>query len=206
MRTTIFSFVFCLLLLQLAPTVYAQPSALEEAKRSREFMLAWSMLHSGNASTVVSNEKDVTELKKALSSVEDYPMLLLLAPDNITVAFHKDSLLAIADRSYIKKQLNKTQAKSWSKKDLPGLSIADEKEIRACFKKREIDNWAYFKKKFHALSITSLSNPVFSLDGNVALIYEGTSCGGLCGEGDIVIYVFLNRRWQELEHVRIWIS
>jgi len=69
---------------------------------------------------------------------------------------------------------------------------------------RQIDrNWARFHKKYGAVSALIELSPITS-DGQRAVFYFSTRCGGICGEGDLVFFSKENSEWKFLYKAPLW--
>jgi len=66
--------------------------------------------------------------------------------------------------------------------------------------------WEGFYNKYPNSGITLVSRPGLNAEHNRALLYLGTSCGGLCGDGVLIVLSKNGEEWKVLNRVTIWVS
>jgi hypothetical protein len=66
--------------------------------------------------------------------------------------------------------------------------------------------WEGFYNKYPNSGITLVSRPGLNAEHNRALLYMGTSCGGLCGDGVLILLGKDGGEWKVLNRVTIWVS
>jgi hypothetical protein len=66
--------------------------------------------------------------------------------------------------------------------------------------------WEGFYNKYPNSGITLVSRPGINAEHNRALLYMGTSCGGLCGDGVLLLLGKDGEEWKVLNRVTIWVS
>ena len=64
--------------------------------------------------------------------------------------------------------------------------------------------WKKILKKYGTRNILEFSN--VNYQGNLAATYYGKYCGGLCGNGSIVIFEKVNGQWGILTEISLWMS
>jgi hypothetical protein len=69
------------------------------------------------------------------------------------------------------------------------------------------DDWGAFKKKYPRASGFAIVSAIgFNATHDQALVYLGTSCGGLCGSGYLVLLTMKDGKWQVEKVANLWVS
>ena len=69
------------------------------------------------------------------------------------------------------------------------------------------EGWESFYGSFpDSRGLIEFTSPVFSEDGQSALVYESHSCGGLCGTGWLILLHREEGRWRVGSRHMLWIS
>src|SRR5437588_327384 len=92
------------------------------------------------------------------------------------------------EKRYINKELNKMQMYTWRDSLLSNYLLIKQDTINAIFKNGVFDGWGYFNSHFGE-GFYNFSKPIFLRNHTICIFYKGYSCGHLCGEGDLTIYV-----------------
>jgi hypothetical protein len=66
--------------------------------------------------------------------------------------------------------------------------------------------WAGFHKTYPRSGISLMSRPGVNADHTKALLYVGTSCDMLCGDGEFILLGKEGDQWKVLNKVIIWVS
>jgi hypothetical protein len=92
--------------------------------------------------------------------------------------------------------------------DIPiGYVIVSDKEIDSLFSKYGISGWDRFYAKYpHSSGIIGFSNVGFNSEMSQAVVYTSRGCGGLCGEGNIVILKKEQGVWKVESKEMLWVS
>ena len=84
-----------------------------------------------------------------------------------------------------------TSARRHNIADFPaGTRLVPEADIETMFARGVEKGWLAFKRQYHSERWLSFSDVLFTDEAVDALVYYGTRCGGLCGEGG---YAWLHR-------------
>jgi len=68
------------------------------------------------------------------------------------------------------------------------------------------DGWANLRDRYQSHGITLVSRPGLDSDRTHALLYTGTSCGSLCGGGDLIFLTKEGGQWKVSNIANIWMS
>ncbi|WP_431167560.1 hypothetical protein [Tenacibaculum halocynthiae] len=65
-------------------------------------------------------------------------------------------------------------------------------------------SWKRIKKKYGTQKVIGFSK--VNYNGQFATIYYSINCGSLCGSGNIVVFEIINKKWQILTEINLWMS
>ena len=109
------------------------------------------------------------------------------------------------EKEYINKELSKMQKFRWKDSLLNNSLLIKQDTINAIFNKRLFDGWGYFHSRY-GQGFYEFSNPIFLRNHTMCIFYKGYSCGSLCGEGDLTVYVNEKGKWIRKCLLSSWIS
>lgn len=109
------------------------------------------------------------------------------------------------EKEYINKELSRMQKFTWKDSLLSGSLLVKQDTINAIFSKDVFSGWGYFNTHF-GHGFYNLSKPIFLRNRTMCIFYKGYSCGHLCGEGDLTIYVKKKGKWMSKYLLGYWVS
>jgi hypothetical protein len=128
-------------------------------------------------------------------------------PPVLALNFSYDSIFAIKDSSYYKKQdrnlINFNLQKSRIKNK---LDFVTTDEILNLSIKYERNFWKQFRKKYGDKCIQTFSVPFFNKNKTLCIVQNSMSCGPLYGGGSTSIYKKVNGKWVVLKTFDQWVS
>lgn len=117
----------------------------------------------------------------------------------------RQNLITQADLVFMTAQLKAYKPHTWTADSIPHAQIvpsAQTPPAAASFKK-SVKAWsAYFKT--HKSGYYDVSEPVFSKDGTMAIVYVSFQCGANCGNGGATLYKFENGTWKPVKNLSAW--
>jgi len=108
------------------------------------------------------------------------------------------------ENEFIKTQISQPLIKTWSIDLVNEAKIINHDTLDAIFKDEE-KGWNYFYKNYGKI-FHVFSAPIFLRDNTYCLLYSEYHCGGLCGEGNCMLYKKENNLWKRLKTVGLWIN
>lgn len=128
-------------------------------------------------------------------------------PPVLALNFSYDSIFAMKDSSYYKKQdrnlINFNLQKSRIKNK---LDFVTTDEILNLSIKYERNFWKQFRKKYGDKCIQTFSVPFFNKNKTLCIVQNSMSCGPLYGGGSTSIYKKVNEKWVVLRTFDQWVS
>lgn len=109
------------------------------------------------------------------------------------------------DVSYMKQQLNNNEHRVWTKDSIAGAIVLTSASLpsSALSAKKATKAWkAYFKT--HNQGYFEAGKPLFSRDGNTAIVYTAFQCGANCGNGGATLFQFKNGKWISTKNIYSW--
>lgn len=94
-------------------------------------------------------------------------------------------------------------------------AVIDANQIKTAFpilmsvddaKRSVAGGWKEFHKKYPHSGINLVSLPAYNEEHSRALLYLGTSCGMLCGNGVLMLLEKDGENWKVAEKVVVWVS
>jgi hypothetical protein len=117
-----------------------------------------------------------------------------------------ENYLTTTDIAYMHLQIKKNRAGMWQKDSMPNdakLLPPGQAPATGLSPKKATKAWTnYFKK--YPVGFYELSQPVFSKDGNVAVICVNFQCGVYCGNGGAYVFRLLNGQWTAVKNCYSW--
>ncbi len=126
--------------------------------------------------------------------------------DSMLIADLKaQKVITPADADYMRAQLKNLKPHLWSADSIPHSNIVPSSKTPAAglsFKK-SVKAWGdYFQ--FYKTGYYEVSEPVFSKDGNLAIVYVSFQCGSNCGNGGASVYKYDNGQWKPIKNCFSW--
>ncbi|CAN5358176.1 hypothetical protein BH09BAC5_BH09BAC5_02180 [soil metagenome] len=117
----------------------------------------------------------------------------------------REKYITSEDAVYMTAQLNGYKPHLWTKDSITNAKvIASAKTPPAALSyKKSVKAWSnYFK--LYKNGYYDVSEPVFSKDGNLAIVYVSFQCGAQCGNGGATLYKFENGNWKPVKNLFSW--
>lgn len=109
------------------------------------------------------------------------------------------------DVTFMKQQLDKNEHQVWTKDSIAGAVILSSSTLpsSALSAKKAAKAWkAYFK--LHKIGFFEAGKPLFSKDGNTAIMYTAFQCGANCGNGGATLFQFKKGKWVSAKNIYSW--
>ncbi len=163
--------------------------------------------------SIVFVQKCISFIKQIKNQeLSDTNFILLDKPFNLTKfdlfncteqLLSDTSFFTKSELSLIKEKQFPTISK-WTVKMFSNIRIISNDTINNIFKDRS-KWWTYFYKNY-GRSFKTFSVPFFFRNDTYCLFYSDNSCGGLCGEGRLILYQKVNNKWIEIKSYCNWVS
>jgi hypothetical protein len=117
----------------------------------------------------------------------------------------KEPYLTAADIAYMHQQCKENRSGIWTAETAGDVSLLPVTETPATglSPKKATKAWTkYFKT--HTAGFYELSRPVYSKDGNTAVICVNFQCGVYCGNGGAYVFRLLNGEWKAVKNCYSW--
>jgi hypothetical protein len=114
-------------------------------------------------------------------------------------------LITAADVSYMTAQLVAYKPHCWSADSIPHSQIiSSAKTPKAALNLKKstkawTDYFAVYKSGYY-----EVSEPIFSKDGTMAIVYVSFQCGAMCGNGGATLYKFEKGNWKPVKNLFSW--
>jgi len=109
------------------------------------------------------------------------------------------------DVVYMKQQLGRNDHTVWTKDSIAGAVVQASSTLpsSALSAKKAAKAWkAYFK--LHSNGFFEVGKPLFSKDGNTAIVYTAFQCGANCGNGGATLFQYKNGKWISAKNIYSW--
>ena len=126
--------------------------------------------------------------------------------DSMLIADLKaQKIITATDADYMRAQLKNFKPHLWSADSISHSNIVSSSKTPAAglsFKK-SVKAWKdYFQ--LYKTGYYEVSEPVFSKDGNLAIVYVSFQCGSNCGNGGASVYKFEKGQWKPVKNCFSW--
>jgi hypothetical protein len=163
-----------------------------------------------NKDSIAFQKKCVAFIKEVKSQeVSDTNFILADKPFSFENSDCLSYLLTDAG-TYTKEELSIIKDKKfpslvkWTKESFGSTKLVSSDTINAIFKDHS-KWWTYFNKHI-GRSFNTFSVPIFLRNDTYCLFYSDHHCGGLCGEGKLILYKKQNNKWTVLKSYCNWVS
>jgi hypothetical protein len=109
------------------------------------------------------------------------------------------------DVIYMRAQLNAYKPHCWTSDSIPHAQIVPSAKTpkSALNLKKSTKAWTdYFG--LYKSGYYEVSEPVFSKDGSMAIVYVSFQCGAMCGNGGATLYKFEKGNWKPVKNLFSW--
>ncbi len=109
------------------------------------------------------------------------------------------------DVIYMTAQLKGYNPHLWTADSIPNAKIVSSAKTppAAISYKKSVKAWrSYFK--YYKSGYFDVSQPVFSKDGTMAIVYVSFQCGARCGNGGATLYKFEKGAWKPVKNLFSW--
>ncbi len=117
----------------------------------------------------------------------------------------RQNYISQADVVFMTAQLNAYKPHTWTSDSIPHAQIVPSSKTppaAASFKK-SVKAWrAYFAS--YKSGYFDVSEPIFSKDGMMAIVYVSFQCGANCGNGGATLYKFEKGTWKPIKNLFSW--
>ncbi|MDQ3112262.1 MAG: hypothetical protein M3R17_20445 [Bacteroidota bacterium] len=117
----------------------------------------------------------------------------------------KQKLITQEDVVYMSAQLKGYKPHTWTADSIPNAQIVPSSKTPppAISFKKSVKIWsAYFKT--YKSGYYDVSEPIFSKDGTMAIVYVSFQCGASCGNGGATLYKFEKGVWKPVKNLFSW--
>ncbi len=117
----------------------------------------------------------------------------------------REKFITNDDVVFMRSQLKNDQKTMWAKDSIAGAVIVPSAQCpsNALSAKKAAKAWkSYFKS--HQKGFYEVGKPLFSKDGNSAVIYTSFQCGAKCGNGGATLFQKKNGKWVAVKHIYSW--
>jgi hypothetical protein len=117
----------------------------------------------------------------------------------------RQKLITQEDLVYMTAQLKNFKPHTWTADSIPHAQIVPSAKTppAAVSFKKAVKAWtAYFNS--YKSGYYDVSEPIFSKDGNLAIVYVSFQCGANCGNGGATLYKFENGAWKPVKNLFSW--
>jgi hypothetical protein len=126
--------------------------------------------------------------------------------DSILLAdLKRENFITAQDLAYMTAQLKAYTPHAWTPDSILHAVIVPSKQTppaAASFKK-SVKAWtAYFET--HKSGYYEVSEPIYTKDGNMAIVYTSFQCGANCGNGGATLYKFEKGAWKPVKNLSAW--
>jgi hypothetical protein len=117
----------------------------------------------------------------------------------------RQNFITQEDLMFMTAQLKAYKPHTWTADSVPHAQIVPTSQTpppAASFKK-SVKAWsAYFET--HKSGYYEVSDPVFTKDGSMAIVYVSFQCGANCGNGGATLYKFEKGAWKPVKNLSSW--
>lgn len=114
-------------------------------------------------------------------------------------------LISQADVVYMSAQLKGYKPHCWTADSIPHSQIVPSSKTpqAATSFKKSVKAWTdYFG--LYKSGYYEVSEPIFTKDGNMAIVYVSFQCGAMCGNGGATLYRFEKGAWKPVKNLFSW--
>jgi hypothetical protein len=118
---------------------------------------------------------------------------------------NKKGIITTADVAYMKKQLSSSAKFVWNGDSIRNATVVNSKVTpsKGLSSKKAAKAWGkYFG--VHKKGYYEVSKPIYSTDGNMAIVYVAFHCGVQCGNGGATLYKKENGVWKPVRNLNSW--
>lgn len=147
-----------------------------------------------------ANEKSIVSTRIVPFLHDDYEGDSLLID-----GLKNEKYLTADDIAFMHKQIKGNRSGNWTADSLGDLKLLAAKEAPSAglSPKKSTKAWTnYFKK--YAVGFYELSRPIFSKDGNTAVICVNFQCGVYCGNGGAYVFRLQDGEWKAVKNCYSW--
>lgn len=129
-------------------------------------------------------------------------------PDSDSIFFGdmvRGKFITNDDVAYMKQQLSKNEHSVWTKDSIAGAVVLQSSTLpsSALSAKKATKAWkGYFEK--HKNGFFEVGKPLFSRDGQTAIVYTAFQCGAKCGNGGATLFQWKNGKWVAAKNIYSW--
>lgn len=117
----------------------------------------------------------------------------------------KKGIISTADVSFMKRQLSSGANFVWNSDSIRNATVVNSKVTpsKGLSSKKATKAWGkYFG--VHKKGYYEVSKPIYSTDGNMAIVYVAFHCGVQCGNGGATLYRKENGVWKPVRNLNSW--
>lgn len=117
----------------------------------------------------------------------------------------RGKFISTDDVTFMKQQLMKNDHTLWTKDSIANAVVLTSSTLpsSALSAKKASKAWkSYFK--LHKGGFFEAGKPLFSKDGNTAIMYTAFQCGANCGNGGATLFQFKNGKWVSVKNIYSW--
>ncbi|MEO5645366.1 MAG: hypothetical protein ABIQ40_06820 [Bacteroidia bacterium] len=117
----------------------------------------------------------------------------------------REKLITQEDLVYMTAQLNAYKPHTWTADSIPNAQIVPSSKTphSAISFKKSVKAWSSYFKTYRA-GYYDVSQPIFSKDGTLAIVYVSFQCGASCGNGGATLYKFEKGAWKPVKNLFSW--
>lgn len=114
-------------------------------------------------------------------------------------------LISQEDVVYMTAQLKNYKPHTWTADSIPHATIVPSAITPAAglSSKKSVKAWSNYFKAYKT-GYYEVSEPIFSKDGTMAIVYVSFQCGANCGNGGATLYKFEKGAWKPVKNCFSW--
>ncbi len=118
-------------------------------------------------------------------------------------------VLSRDDHVYIKQQLTEMAHFAWGQGLVKNSMVIPADTVANIFNYKlhhyGFDGWNYFHE-YYGRTLYTFSRPLFLRGNTICIFYVARTCGSLCGQGTICLYIKKDGKWVKQYLLDYWIS
>lgn len=117
----------------------------------------------------------------------------------------RQKLITQEDVVYMTAQLHAYKPHIWTADSIPNAQIVPSAKTppAAISFKKSVKAWSSYFGTYKS-GYFEVSQPVFSKDGTLAIVYVSFQCGARCGNGGATLYKFEKGAWKPVKNLFSW--
>jgi hypothetical protein len=175
--------------------LFALAISITSFSQDRKALLS-AALKNSNASDSTFNMRD-SVLGHLYYDAESDSMLL--------ADLKSQKYISQADVDFMRAQLKNYKPHVWSSDSIPHSTVVPTAKTpsTALSFKKSVKAWSEYFEAYKS-GYFEVSEPIFSKDGTMAVVYVSFQCGANCGNGGATLYKFEKGQWKPVKNCFSW--